>query len=75
MHCIKAPTLHAHAGLQADSAQVAGLKDEGNKLFGRKEYTKAFEAYEKALKMLPEGHSEAVLLHSNKAACSMMLKK
>jgi tetratricopeptide (TPR) repeat protein len=60
---------------EADSAQVAGLKDEGNKLFGRKEYTKAFEAYEKALKMLPEGHSEAVLLHSNKAACSMMLKK
>ena len=51
------------------------LKDEGNKLFGRKEYSKAFEAYEKALKLLPEGHNEAALLHSNKAACSMMLKK
>ncbi len=61
--------------MQADTAQVAGLKDEGNKLFGRKEYSKAFDAYERALKMLPEGHTEAVLLHSNKAACSMMLKK
>ena len=49
------------------------LKDEGNRLFGRKEYQKALEAYERALKQAsPEAKEEIALLHSNKAACFMM---
>lgn len=60
---------------EALSSQVADLKDQGNKLFGGKEYTKAFETYDKAIRLLPAKHSDSVLLHSNKAACSMMLKK
>ena len=62
-------------GMQADALAIAGFKEEGTKCFGRKEYTKAIESYEKAIKMLPEGHSDKALLHSNKAACHMMLKK
>ncbi len=57
------------------TGQVSALKEEGNKLFGTKDYTKAFASYEKAIKLLPAQHAESVLLHSNKAACSMMLKK
>ena len=54
---------------------MADLKDEGNKHFGLKEYNKAMSSYDRALKLLPEGHTDSVLLHSNKAACCMMLKK
>ena len=52
------------------------LKDEGNKLFGRQDYSKALEAYEKALKHAsPEAKEEIAQLHSNKAACYIMIKR
>lgn len=60
--------------LQTQS-QVAQLRDEGNKLFGRKEYAKALETYDKALKTVAPGSSDVALLHSNKAACHMMGKR
>ena len=55
--------------------EVAALKEEGKEAFGRREYAKALEAYDKALRALPEGHGDVPLLHSNKGACNMMLKK
>lgn len=60
---------------QAASVEVQKLKEEGNKLFGRKEYQKALEAYDKALKASENSLAEAPLLHSNKAACFMMLQR
>ena len=55
---------------------MARLKEEGNRLFGRKDYQKALDSYDKALKAAgPEATSETPLLHSNKAACYMMLTK
>lgn len=53
------------------------LREEANKFFGRKEYLKALEAYDKALKATPEDGSsdDRALLHSNKAACYMMQQK
>jgi TPR repeat protein len=52
------------------------LKDEGNKLFGRQDYSKALEAYEKALKQAnPEAKEDIAQLHSNKAACYIMIKR
>lgn len=62
--------------LQGDAAaQVASLRDQGSKFFATKEYAKALECYDKALKAAPAGHPETPLLHSNKAACHMMGKK
>lgn len=61
--------------MQADTTSLSGLKEEGNKLFGRKDYQKALDAYEAALKLTPEGHPDKALLHSNKAACYMMFKR
>lgn len=52
------------------------LKDEGNRLFGRKEYQKALEAYDRALKAVnAEAKDDLALLHSNKAACFMMFQR
>ena len=55
--------------------EVTALKDEGKEAFGKREYVKALEAYDKALRALPEGNSDVPLMHSNKAACNMMLKR
>ena len=51
------------------------LKEEGNTLFAKKEYAKALDCYERALKLGPADQADAALLHSNKAACHMMHKK
>lgn len=52
------------------------LKDEGNRLFGRKEYQKALEAYDRALKVANvDSKDDLALLHSNKAACYMMFQR
>jgi len=62
--------------VQGDSqTQLSTLRDEGNKFFGKKDYAKALECYNKALKSLPASHQDKPLLHSNKAACHMMGKK
>ena len=61
---------------QGDSqTQLSSLRDEGNKFFGKKDYSKALECYDKALKLIPATHQDKPLLHSNKAACHMMAKK
>lgn len=66
----------ASVPMQGDAqVQLSALRDEGNKLFGKKEYTKALECYDKALKSIPASHPDKPLLHSNKAACHMMGKK
>lgn len=63
--------------LQFGSPEALKLREEANKYFGRKEYVKALEAYERALKVTPEEGSteDRALLHSNKAACFMMQQK
>ncbi|KAJ3698365.1 hypothetical protein LUZ61_002070 [Rhynchospora tenuis] len=50
------------------------LKEEGNKLFQRKDYEGAIKLYEKAIKLLPRNHIDIAYLHSNMAACYMQIK-
>lgn len=49
------------------------LKEEGNKLFQRREHERALLNYEKAIKLLPRGHPDVAYLHSNLAACYMQM--
>uniref|UniRef100_A0A0D9XGM0 PB1 domain-containing protein n=1 Tax=Leersia perrieri TaxID=77586 RepID=A0A0D9XGM0_9ORYZ len=49
------------------------LKEEGNKLFQRREHECALLNYEKAIKLLPRGHTDIAYLHSNIAACYMQM--
>ena len=56
--------------LQPASPLAAKLKEEASKCFGRKDYPKALEAYEAALKAMDEDAS-----NSNKAACYLMQQK
>ena len=58
----------------AGAAAPAALKEEGNRAFAKKEYERALECYDKALKVAADA-TESALLHSNKAACHMMGKK
>ena len=62
--------------LQGDTqTQINTLRDEGNTYFGKKDYPKALESYDKALKLTSTTHQDKPLLHANKAACHMMAKK
>lgn len=59
--------------------QVAGtesqkIKEVGNKHFAKREYQRALEAYDRALKVA-DSQTDNPLLHSNKAACYMMLQR
>ncbi|KQJ91424.1 protein PHOX1 [Brachypodium distachyon] len=49
------------------------LKEEGNKLFQRRDYERALLNYEKAIKLLPRAHPDVAYLHSNLAACYMQM--
>lgn len=49
------------------------LKDEGNKLFQKKDYEGGILKYQKALKLLPRNHVDVSYLHSNIAACYMQM--
>lgn len=49
------------------------LKDEGNKLFQRRDYEGAMLKYEKALKLLPRNHVDVAYIRSNMAACYMQM--
>lgn len=49
------------------------LKDEGNKLFQKKDYEGGILKYQKALKLLPRNHIDVSYLHSNIAACYMQM--
>lgn len=59
----------------AGAASLAALREEGNTLFAKREYERALEAYDRALKVAGGDSADAALLHSNKAACHMMHKK
>lgn len=49
------------------------LKEEGNKLFQKKDHEGAMLKYEKALKLLPKNHIDVAYLRSNMAGCYMQL--
>ncbi|KAF7806458.1 protein PHOX1-like [Senna tora] len=49
------------------------LKDEGNKLFQKRDHEGAMQKYEKALKLLPRNHIDVSCLRSNMAACYMQM--
>eukprot|EP00884_Botryococcus_braunii_P004781 jgi/Botrbrau1/14303/Bobra.0207s0008.1 len=58
--------------------ELTKLKTEGSKQFTRKEYAKAADTYEKALRTLAgtiDAKEERAQLHSNKAACLMMQQR
>lgn len=50
-----------------------GLKEEGNKLFQKRDHEGAMLKYEKALKLLPRNHIDVSHLRSNMAACYMQM--
>ncbi|KAL6532705.1 hypothetical protein OROGR_013665 [Orobanche gracilis] len=49
------------------------LKEDGNKLFQRRDYEGALIKYEKAIKLLPDDHVDISYLRSNMAECYMQL--
>ncbi|XVF34532.1 hypothetical protein REPUB_Repub18cG0067100 [Reevesia pubescens] len=49
------------------------LKEEGNKLFQKRDHEGAMLKYEKALKLLPKNHLDVCHLRSNMAACYMQM--
>jgi hypothetical protein len=46
-------------------------KEEGNKLFQRRDYDRVLLNYDKAIKLLPRAHPDVAYLHSNIATCYM----
>ncbi|KAI3709383.1 hypothetical protein L2E82_39144 [Cichorium intybus] len=48
-------------------------REEGNKLFQKKDYEGAMSIYEKALKLLPKNHINVSYLHTNIASCYMQM--
>ncbi|KAG0465291.1 hypothetical protein HPP92_019455 [Vanilla planifolia] len=54
--------------------QAHDLKDEGNRRFQAKDYAAALEQYERALMLLPRGHPERAVFHSNRAACLLQMR-
>ncbi|KAI3495996.1 hypothetical protein L1887_38345 [Cichorium endivia] len=48
-------------------------KEEGNKLFQKKDYEGAMSIYQKALKLLPKNHINVSYLHTNIASCYMQM--
>ena len=49
------------------------LKEEGNKMFQKRDHEGAMLKYEKALKLLPKNHIDVCHLRSNMAACYMQM--
>ena len=49
------------------------LKNEGNKLFQKRDLEGAILKYENALKLLPKNHIDVSYLRSNMAACYMQM--
>ncbi|EEF46920.1 protein PHOX1 [Ricinus communis] len=49
------------------------LKEEGNKLFQKRDHEGAMLKYEKAVKLLPRNHIDAAYLRSNMASCYMQM--
>ncbi|EOA20051.1 hypothetical protein CARUB_v10000326mg [Capsella rubella] len=58
-----------------DSVLVAqGFKEEGNKLFQKRDYDGAMFKYAEAIKILPKDHVEVSHVRSNMASCYMQLE-
>ncbi|KAJ0982073.1 hypothetical protein J5N97_010328 [Dioscorea zingiberensis] len=49
------------------------LKEEGNRLFQKRDYDGALLKYEKAVKLLPKSYMDVAYLRSNIAACYMQM--
>ncbi|KAK9279256.1 hypothetical protein L1049_012934 [Liquidambar formosana] len=49
------------------------LKEEGNRVFQKRDHEGAMLKYEKALKLLPTNHIDVAYLRSNMAACYMQM--
>ena len=56
-------------------AEVAAIKEEGNKHFKAGEIDEALAAYTKALNLNTATPIETSVLHKNRAACNLKLKK
>jgi tetratricopeptide (TPR) repeat protein len=63
------------AAVDEDDAVFIGLaselKEEGTRLFQKRDYEGAAFKFDKAVKLLPEGHNDVAFLHCNIAACYM----
>ncbi|PKU74420.1 protein PHOX1 [Dendrobium catenatum] len=70
-------TVHGPKAFDEDTAifidMANDMKDEGNKLFQKRDYDGALVKYEKAIKLLPKNHIDVAYLHSNLAACYMQM--
>lgn len=49
------------------------IREEGNRLFQKRDYDGAIVKYEKAIKLLPKNHVDVAYLRSNLAACYMQM--
>ncbi|KAH9608394.1 hypothetical protein KSS87_020997 [Heliosperma pusillum] len=54
-------------------AMAQELKEDGNRLFQRRDCEGALLKYEKALKLLPKNHIDVAYLRSNMSACYMQM--
>uniref|UniRef100_A0A0D9XB88 PB1 domain-containing protein n=1 Tax=Leersia perrieri TaxID=77586 RepID=A0A0D9XB88_9ORYZ len=53
------------------NGQAIELKEEGTRLFQRRDYEEAAIKFVKAIKLLPKDHNDIAFLHCNTAACYM----
>jgi tetratricopeptide (TPR) repeat protein len=67
----QSPKFDVDAAFFIDEAQKR--KEEGNKLFQRRDYQRALIQYERAINTLPKSHPDVAYLHSNMAACYMQM--
>nr|XP_016472508.1 PREDICTED: uncharacterized protein LOC107794527 [Nicotiana tabacum] len=73
----KAASEHKSKAFDEDTAvfikMSQELKEEGNKLFQKRDHEGAMLKYEKAIKLLPRNHIDVAYLHSNMATCYMQM--
>lgn len=56
-------------------AKVNELKNDATQLFLKKDFSKAVESYDQAIKLLPDASDERLDLMQKKAGCFMSQKK
>lgn len=70
-------TVHNPKAFDEDTAifmdMAVDIKEEGNRLFQKRDYDGALVKYEKAINLLPKNHIDVAYLHSNLAACYMQM--
>ena len=73
----KSKKTETHANSDADATicidLARDLKEEGNKLFQKKDYKAAILTYKKAINLFQNSHAEISSLRSNIDACYMQL--